>query len=191
MDENKNVEGTPVIHTLESDTFNMMENTSVSQDTSADKAKKIRILIAFGLAILFSLLSVYLYFAFIKNKKPAQEAIIPVREYKLVDVLPEFNSKLSSYTDLATSTEDSMIIDLLNFDNVYAFILQNEKWFGDVVGRRFELGNVSEFADIKIQNNDLRIADGESGPIVYGYVDQKKLIIAKSIELWLKIRSSI
>lgn len=191
MDENKNVEGTPVIHTLESDTFNMMENTSVSQDTSADKAKKIRILIAFGLAILLSLLSVYLYFTFIKNKKPVQEAIIPVREYKLVDVLPEFNSKLSSYTDLATSTEDSMIIDLLNFDNVYAFILQNEKWFGDVVGRRFELGNVSEFADIKIQNNDLRIADGESGPIVYGYVDQKKLIIAKSIELWLKIRSSI
>ena len=191
MDENKNVEGTPVIHTLESDTFNMMENASVSQDTSADKAKKIRILIAFGLAILLSLLSVYLYFAFIKNKKPVQEAIIPVREYKLVDVLPEFNSKLSSYTDLATSTEDSMIIDLLNFDNVYAFILQNEKWFGDVVGRRFELGNVSEFADIKIQNNDLRIADGESGPIVYGYVDQKKLIIAKSIEKWLKIRSSI
>lgn len=213
MDEEQKKSVTPIIHTLESDTLNMMQNQtlsgvpvatkqivntpiytnniSVASEANADRIKKIRVMLAVLMLVLLTLLSTYIYFAFIKKPAPVPEIINPPRVYKLVDVLPELNSRLSMYTNLATSTESSMVIDLVIFDNVYSYIIQNEKEFGQIVASRFDLGAVSEFTDINIQNNDVRIADGETGPIVYGYVEQKKLIITTSIEEWLRIKSNI
>ncbi len=213
MDEEKEKYNTPVIHTLESDTFDMMQKEKVSgiisntkpfvnssiyvngvslaEGDSIARTKNIRIIIATFMLVLLAILSTYIYFAFIKKPPLVAEIKVSPRVYKLVDVLPELNSRLSEYTDLATSTDSSMVIDLVNFDNVYAYILQNESTFGQIVSSKFNLGDVSGFTDINIQNNDVRIAGGETGPIVYGYVEQKKLIITSSVEEWLKIKSNI
>ncbi len=213
MDEEQKKYSTPIIHTLESDTFDMMQkekdggvtaNTkpfvnssiylngvSMAEQENIARIKKIRIMLATFMLVLLAILSTYLYFAFVKKPAPVTDIVNPPRIYKLVDVLPELNSRLSMYTNLATSTENSIVIDLVIFDNVYSFLIQNEKEFGQIVGQRFGLGNISEFTDINIQNNDVRIADGETGSIVYGYVEQKKLIITSSIEEWLRIKSNI
>ncbi len=194
MDEDPKKSSTPIIHTLESDTLGMIQNIPASYSSPEDnvvRTKKILMIIAIGMLVLFCALSAYLYFTFIKKPTPVVEIINPPRIYKLVDVLPEFNSKLSTYTNLATSTESSIIVDIVTFDNVYAYLIQNESTFGQILASKFNLGSVSEFTDINIQNNDVRIADGETGLIVYGYVEQKKLIITTSIEEWLRIKSNI
>jgi hypothetical protein len=196
MDEVQNKYEAPVIHTLESDTFDMLQNPlasnlAIAEEANAERIKNIRVVIAIGMLVLLVTLCLYVYFAFVKKPAPVAVVVEPPRVYKLVDVLPEFNSILSTYTNLATSTKNNIIIDVVNFDHVYAYIIQNEKQFGQVIGEKFELGDVSEFTDINIQNNDVRIADGETGVIVYGYVEQKKLVIANSVEEWLKIKSNI
>jgi hypothetical protein len=196
MDEVQNKYEAPVIHTLESDTFDMLQNPlasnlAIAEEANAERIKNIRVVIAIGMLVLLVTLCLYVYFAFVKKPAPVAVVVEPPRVYKLVDVLPEFNSILSTYTNLATSTKNNIVIDVVNFDHVYAYIIQNEKQFGQVIGEKFELGDVSEFTDINIQNNDVRIADGETGVIVYGYVEQKKLVIANSVEEWLKIKSNI
>lgn len=196
MDEAQSKYEAPVIHTLESDTFDMLQNPlasnlAIAEEANAERIKKVRVIIGIGMLVLLIALSLYMYFAFVKKPAPVVAVIEPPRIYKLVDVLPELNSNLSMYTNLATSTENSVVIDVVIFDNVYAYIIQNEKQFGQIVGKRFGLGNMSEFTDINIQNNDVRIADGETGVIVYGYMEQKKLIIANSVEEWIKIKSNI
>jgi hypothetical protein len=196
MDEEQKKYAAPTIHTLESDTIDMLQNPlasnlAIAEEANAERIKKIRVIIAIGMSVLLIALSLYMYFAFVKKPVPVAAVVEPPRIYKLVDVLPELNSNLSTYTNLATSTENSMAIDIVTFDNIYGYILQNEKYFGQIVGKRFGLGNISEFTDINIQNNDVRIADGETGVIVYGYIEQKKLVIANSVEEWLKIKSNI
>jgi hypothetical protein len=169
----------------------LASNLAIAEEANAERIKNIRVIIAIGMLVLLVTLCLYVYFAFVKKPAPVAVVVEPPRVYKLVDVLPEFNSILSTYTNLATSTKNNIIIDVVNFDHVYAYIIQNEKQFGQVIGEKFELGDVSEFTDINIQNNDVRIADGETGVIVYGYVEQKKLVIANSVEEWLKIKSNI
>ncbi len=213
MDEEQKKYSTPIIHTLESDTFDMMQkekdgtvtaNTkpfvnspiylngvSIAEQERVARIKKIRIMLATFMLVVLAILSTYIYFAFIKKPASVIEITNPPRVYRLVDVLPELSEKLALHTDLATSTDSSIIINIVDFDNVYAYLIQNESTFGQIVANKFNLGGVSGFTDINIQNNDVRIADGETGPIVYGYVEQKKLIITSSVEEWLKIKSNI
>lgn len=106
------------------------------------------------------------------------------------NVWPSAASSLGAYTGDATSTEKHIIIDIKDFNFVYQYLLQNESLFNEI-SNRFGYNTLQPFHDTTINDIDMRVADGGVGAVVYGYVNQNKLLIANSLNEWLEMRDAL
>lgn len=204
----------PVIRTFEDDILDQVRSGNIDQrkvlvdeldsrpfEQSTDiyaaaeqveRKKKIIIIssIILGLLILFGGGFVYYYYNYIRVV-PQPVVEVPVKVYTVADIWTNPTTQLISYTSTATTTESSIIVSIKDFNALYYYVLNNENIFNDVARNKFHYNSVDKFSDISVQNNDLRIADGESGPLVYGFVDKKFLVISNSLESWLKTADSV
>jgi len=202
----------PIIHTLESDTHEMLETQKldsvqiaskqfVENDLSGvtasvavqdnNRASSYNFMMYAIMSILVFTIGTASYFYIFKKDPVVEAVIIPVKIYTVADVWPEARERLETNTGAATSTENHVVININNFDNVYAYLIQNEAIFNTIAKNKFNMETLSEFGDVNVKNNDVRIADGGIGPLVYGYVGQKYLIIANSVDEWIKTKESI
>ena len=177
--KNKKLDGIH-IHALETDNKNGIEgNINIE---NVELLKK-RIFIAVGF-ILFCILS-YTGFYFYTKPKPVPVVVVPAKVYTVHDTWPQAGNVLDNYTDYSTSTDIYIIVHVSDFDNMYSYILQNEPIFIALAREKFKLETLGAFKDVSVKNYDLRIADGSTGPLVYGYKNRDLLIISNSIENWL------
>ncbi len=192
----------PLVKTFENDIMSSMNDGSVSKlsiisgemDNGvsalsvADKAKKVKKILLITLGILFLIaMSVggYFYYQYINRVVPIA---IEVKRYFIGDVWKGVNrdGTLRESTADATSTQDVVVINLLNFEKVYPYLLKNENKFESVALDNFKYTNLGDFQDATIENIDMRVADCNEGAIIYGYVGKDKLIIANDIGKYIK-----
>ena len=195
----------PIIHTYQSDAYAAIKEKSldalhisanemdsqknivkdITQSTADSKRREILIFV-----ISFFIIVILGVFLYIKNR-PQPLIVTPgdVKYFTVHDTWPQIGDMLDAYTniktDSSTSTDNYLIINITDFTGLYSYMLHNEYIFNDIANDKFKLGKLSEFKDVTIENHDLRIADGESGAMVYGYVGTAKLIIANSIINWI------
>jgi hypothetical protein len=192
----------PLVKTFEGDLMDQMNNGSVSKlsiikgemDNGvsvlsvADKSKKNKKIILIILGLLFVLgasVGGYFYYEYVNRPIPV---VTEVKRYYIVDVWKSVAKDvvLKDSTSDATSTEDVIVVDVLNFEKLYPYMLKNENKFEGLVKDKFRYSNLGEFQDATIENIDMRVADCNEGAIVYGYVDKSKLIISNDIGKYLK-----
>ncbi len=192
----------PLVKTFESDLMSQMNDGSVSKlsiirgeidnginvMSVADKAKSNKKILLITLGILFLIATSaggYFYYQYINRPIPV---VIEVKRYFIGDVWKSTNKDitLKENTSDATSTEDIIVINLVNFEKVYPYLLKNENKFEGVAKDNFKYTNLGEFQDATIENVDMRVADCNEGAIVYGYVGKTKLIISNDIGKYLK-----
>lgn len=198
----------PVIHTMESDVYDNIRKDNINKikilsgqmDTSgntfeADNViKRKRLIVIAGVAIFLLLISGAAAYYFLVYKKPViiEEVKVEAPKYTVLDVWNDpISKKLFSYTSEATSTDDSIVIRISNFDNLYQAILEDENVFKGLAKNKFKYFNLSTFNDVSIKNINMRVADGESGAFVYGYYKKDYIIITSSINRFVEIYESL
>lgn len=164
-----------------------MDN-GVSVLSVADKAKKLKkiLLITFGVLFLVAAsVGGYFYYQYVNKPVPV---VIEVKRYFIGDVWKGVSrdGTLRESTADATSTADIIIIDLVNFEKVYPYLLKNENKFESVATDNFKYTNLGDFQDATIENIDMRVADCNEGAIIYGYAGKDKLIITNDIGKYIK-----
>lgn len=197
----------PVIRTFENDildnvkngninTTNMLarelDNTTFTANDIYGEALKLerkrRIMkISAGVFAFLLLVGAFGYYYYVLTKpKPTVVTEVPVKKYYVADYFKNPTPKLIDYTGEATTTENLnnkiLIINIKNFDNLYYYILNNESILSDVAKKYFNYVYISDFSDASIENIDLRISDGETGPMVYGFAGREHFLISNNIE---------
>jgi hypothetical protein len=113
-------------------------------------------------------------------------------KYTILDVWNDPESKkIFNYDTEATSTDEVIVVKIKNFEYIYKAILEDEKVFTWLAKNKYSYFKMGPFSDTTVQNINMRVADGETGPFVYGYVDQNYLIIANSISSYIKTYKSL
>ncbi len=177
--KNKKLDGIH-IHALETDSKNgIAENIVVENNQNLKK----KIIILAG--TIFTLLAIVVVVYFYTRPKPVVVINAPAKIYTVYDTWPQIGTALDSYTDYSTSTDTYIKIHISDFDSMYAYIINNEAVFTALAREKWSLGMLGAFKDVSVQNHDLRIADGSTGPVVYGYAGKENLIIANSVENWV------
>jgi hypothetical protein len=168
------------IHALETDTKNGIEG-DIALGNNNDYKKGVILIAGFIFVCVLIITGYYFY-----NKPvPTPVVVVPVKQYTIHDTWPQIGNVLDNYTDYSTSTDTYIIIHVTDFDNMYAYILQNEPVFIALARDRFQLNTLGAFKDVTVKNYDLRVADGYNGLLVYGYKNKQLLIISNSVEGWL------
>jgi hypothetical protein len=197
----------PLVKTFESDIMQGVKDGSISKlsiikgemdnGVSAlsvtDKSKNTKkiLLVIFILIFLIAAGAGGYFYYFYINKPIAAE--VQLKRYFIGDVWPGTNTDtlLKENTKDATSTESSLVIDLLNFEKVYPYLLKNENKFENIAKNNFKYSKLGDFQDAIIENIDMRIADCKEGAIIYGYVGKDKLVIANDIGVYIKVYKSL
>ena len=192
----------PLIRTFEGDILSSVKSGDLSQIKLVSKemdANNIvygaadsidnnrKILVFASIAFLFILLGAgAAYYYFYIYKKPAPAVVkIEEKKYYAADVWKNAPSNIQDNTDIATSTENYILLKVTNFDNLYNYILNNENIFISLAKNKFEYNNLEKFTDFEIDNQNIRIADGETGPFLYGFVGKNYLLITSSVQGWI------
>jgi flagellar basal body-associated protein FliL len=157
----------------------------------------------------------YYYFTYI-TKKPSTTTnnvtSIPTNNSSVVnsnnspkDVIPNLNTNptntltsvwpaaaevIGRYTGDVSKTDKHILIEVKSFDYVYANLIQNESLLAEA-GKSLGYDMVGEFRDTSINNIDLRVADANTGALIYGYINQNKLLISNSLQDWMDTYNNI
>jgi hypothetical protein len=198
----------PLIKTFQSDLMEGGDATKLSQmqnnisqsyniQSVADnlKTRKKIMVIAASILALLLIIGGGVYYYMYTQKKAAEEKVAAelkksqqIKRYYISDVWPEVSrdALLKENTGEATSTKDVIVINVKNFEKVYDYLIDNEKKMTGLATGKFDYTNLGDFQDATIENIDMRIADCNEGPVVYGYVDKDKLIITNDIDRYIK-----
>lgn len=205
--QNKTENNIPIIRTLESDILDQVKAGELDQRkilteqldskplyggdiyAAADKVAKRKKIILYSSLVLTILLVVggilfYNYWSNLKNQTPTAE--VPIKKYTVNDIWINPPIQLVNYTGEATTTKDSIIVKIKDFNSLYYYSLNNETIFNQVAKDLYNYNTLGNFSDISIENNDLRIADGGNGPLVYGFLDKNYLIVSNGIDSWIR-----
>ncbi len=187
----------PLIRTFETDLLEQVKTGEISklsvmagemnkgvdiQSMVDNTNQKKKFILIFSFAFLFLALCVGGYYYYLSTK------VIPVvkveiKKYFIYDVWPGTlkDDTLRLNTGEATSTSDIVVINVGNFEKIYPYIIKNENKLKSLAEDKYGYTNMGDFEDTTIENIDMRIADGNEGPIIYGYVDKRKLLISDDI----------
>jgi hypothetical protein len=195
----------PLIKTFENDISNQIKNNDLSRldiksrelsgnshiislaENTKSKTKYFYIFIALLSLILIAISSYFGYEYYLKSKK-VEPIKIEVKRFFINDVWPSTSRDqvLKTNTSDATSTNDYIVVDIVNFEKVYSYLLQNENKIEGIAKGKFSYSNLGDFQDATVENIDMRIADCTEGTIIYGYVDKNKLLIANDLGKYIK-----
>jgi hypothetical protein len=170
------------------DANNSFASANISEVAQSIDNKKRIILISSILLIVLFLFSAagYYYFVIMPRQNIQPVPVVNVKTYNIRDFWPSASSFLLDNTGQATATADYILIEVKNFDSLYAYVINSENVFKNLAKERFGYEELGQFADVSISNQDLRIADGIAGPLVYGFIDKKYLLISNSLNTWIE-----
>lgn len=177
-----------------------LDKTDIIQAAVANQQTKRKLtslmLILLIIISLTTLAGVYYYYSNSRIKSLAIEEDLQskrsqIRIYKLEEIWADVPDQIKNNVSAATSTDSSVLVKISNFDELYPFLLNNEASLITLAINKFGYVSLDTFSDFPVENNDLRIADAGTGPLVYGFIDKDFLIISNSIREWLKAKQSI
>lgn len=206
LEENKNE--IPVIRTFEHDLIRGVKDGNITGQNilsreldsqsevfrvaeNIENKKKITVFISMTFLIFSLSGAAFGYYYFFIYEKPVIAEEVKVKEYFIKDVWTLAPNTIIETTGSSTSTKDSIIIKIKDFDTLYPYLLNNESSLNSLAKNFFKYNSINKFSDLNIENNDLRISDGENGPIIYGYYKKDYLIITNSIQNFIKIIKSL
>ncbi len=187
----------PLIRTFEVDLLEQVKAGEVSklsiiagemdkginiQSVADNTNKKRKYILIFVCFFIFAAMCAGGYYYYLMTKV-VPVVKIDVKKYFIYDVWPGTlkDDTLRLGTGEATSTVDTTIININNFESIYPYIIENEDKLRSLAEDKYGYTNVGDFEDTTIENIDMRIADGNEGPVIYGYVDKKRLLISNDI----------
>lgn len=192
----------PTIRTLEGDMIGVLNRNELNrsdilakeldrpgasqiQDAVEDIDRKKKIVtIVFAMILLLAAIGAGIY-VFYPKKQIVTQVKAPEKVYTIKDIWQAAPLTIVNNTTEATSTDDYVVVNVKDFNNVYYFMLNNEELLSSLAKDKFGYEQLESFSDISVNNQDLRIADGATGPLVYGYVGKGKLLISNSLKGWL------
>jgi hypothetical protein len=192
--EGEQVEHNNTLHAIISDNKEELRDNGVNVMSVADKTKANKKILLIILATLFLLTAVVVGYFYYKHVNRPLPVVVPqIKKYFIGDVWKSVNKDtlLKESTNEATSTEDIIIINISSFEKLYPYLLKNEDKFEGLAQDNFKYTNLGQFQDATIENIDMRIADCNEGPIVYGYVNKDKLLISNDIGKYIKTYKSL
>lgn len=193
----RNAPAVPLIRTFETDLLEQVKSGDMSklsviagemdkgvniQSVVDNTNKKRKIILISSLVFLFVAACAGGYYYYLSTRV-VPEVKVEVKKYFIYDVWPGTlkDDMLRLNTGEATSTADTVIINVGNFEKVYPYILKNEDKLKSLGEDKYGYTDIGNFEDTTIENIDMRIVDGNEGPIIYGYVDKNKLLISDDI----------
>ena len=201
---------TPIIRTFEGDILNAVRDDNISKIStlsrqldsvndsaiydaanSMDRKKKMIKITLFTLFVLLILGAGASYYYFKVYKKPAPIIVAEIKKYYVKDVWTSAPFTFIQNTDTATSTDSSITANVKDFDALYYYSLNNEEVFKSLAKEKFGYNSLEKFVDISVENQDLRIADGELGAFVYGFVGKNYFLATNNLAEWIKISKTL
>ena len=201
---------TPVIRTFEGDILNAVRDDNISKIStlsrqldsvndsavydaanSMDRKKKMITITLSTLFVLLILGAGASYYYFKVYKKPVPVVVAEVKKYYIKDMWTSAPFTFIQNTDTATSTDSSVLADVKDFDALYYYSLNDEEIFKSLAKEKFGYNSLEKSVDISVENQDLRIADGELGAFVYGFVGKKHFLATNNLAEWIKISKTL
>lgn len=195
---------------LQSSTDNQMDSI-IQQTVKQTQTKKMIILGSVGAMLLIIILGL-VWFIVGSDNEPApvvtpptnnQQTIPPITDTSpidtttpeppftippqqtIVDVWPAAR-EIAEFTGSAKKEENHIIIDVTHFSQVYAYLIQNEVIFNSLA-QTFGYMTLDPFRDATIDNKNMRVADGGTGALVYGFIrNNTALLISNSVNDWIQ-----
>lgn len=181
-----------------------VSNGAIENKEENKTANKNLIMISVSVVlILISTLSVTLYFMS-QEKEVAQPPKVTqknpsgFREKDLSSKLLFLYSKVGNAISKGEETPYGYILELANYNEVFAFTLKNETAFSkelaDLLKVNIESSTTTPwptFNDVTISNQNMRVLTSTSSDIVYSFLNGKYLLISTSTEGILSMRSAI
>lgn len=211
----------PKIETFEHDIVEEVQskNTSIADlasysgklnNNEKEKSRKINfILMTISiLLIILSLVVIVVYLISSKNTSSTTQTVTENNQNKfqinegsknkIVTLFPNLNANVGMFISNFEVTPFGYIVTLSDFRQVYAFIIKNENVFAEDAINSFAINpgeNITKndlvFKDITESNQNMRILEINGITIVYSWLNNEHLLISKSINGILSMRSAI
>ncbi len=133
------------------------------------------------------------------NQTPAATTtILPDSKNILLAASPTIHDAIGEGIGRITKSEYGYTMEILSYGAVFSYMLKNENAYADelafAVGSPRDTGTSSfpfAFADVTLNNQNMRIGTSGSSTVVYAFVNARTLLVSSTTESLLALRSSI
>lgn len=157
-------------------------------------------LILGGLVLLILIGGAGAYYALVLNKDTTTPQVVQPTPEQLTSFgtyFPQLQETLGGYIEKTEKRDAGYIITLTSYNQVFGHIIKNElQFFGDISSALSFVPDTSTSSeqtvtDLTRANQNMRVWQKGSSTLIYAFVDTSHLILAKTVEEVLLLRSSI
>ncbi len=156
--------------------------------------------IVFLLAVIAIGVILFIQYSNSRATTPAAQAStpLPAAGPRMGEISSTIDSEVGLSTGAIQKSEYGYIVELISYSDVFAYMLKNESMYADelaeAVGSPRDLSTTTPrftFADMTINNQNMRVGTSGNGKVVYSFVNTKYLLISSTPEGILSLRGAI